>query len=81
VKNDLLDDAVEMIREAGYEPRVTNGRHHKVRWTDHQDRQHCLVVSVSPSSRRARLQSRAVLRRLLRNPHAAVSAHPRGELP
>jgi hypothetical protein len=65
MKNDLLDDALEMIRAAGFVPRVTNGNHHKVAWTDQRSRRHCLVVSVSPSDRRARTQSRSVLRRLL----------------
>ncbi len=66
MRNDLLDDAVEMIRAAGFESRVVCNRHWKICWTDQQGHRHCLVVAVSPSDRRAKLQSRAVLRRLLR---------------
>jgi hypothetical protein len=66
MRNDLLNDAVEMIRAAGFEPHVVYNKHVKVYWADSQGRRHCLVVSVSPSDRRARTQSRAVLRRLLK---------------
>ena len=66
MRNDLLDEAVEMIRAAGFEPCVVRNRHWKVQWADQQGRRQCLVVAFSPSDRRARLQSRAVLRRLLR---------------
>ena len=66
MRNDLPDEAVEMIRAAGFEPCVVRNRHWKVQWADQQGRRHCLVVAFSPSDRRARLQSRTLLRRLLR---------------
>jgi hypothetical protein len=65
MRNDLLDDAVEMIRAAGFEPRVVRNKHVKIFWMDEQGRRHCLVLSASPSDWHARTQSRAVLRRLL----------------
>jgi hypothetical protein len=67
-KNDLLDDAVELIRAAGYEPSVTRGRHYKVTWQDQQGRVQRLVVSFSPSDRRARHWSKSILKKLLTAP-------------
>lgn len=64
---ELVRDAVAMIRDHGFIPTVSNGgKHIKVRWFD-QGRRYTLVISQSPSDRDARLKSRAVLRRLLRN--------------
>jgi hypothetical protein len=67
MKNDLLTDALIAIRAAGYEPSVANGRHKhiKVSWMDREGRRRCLVVSRTPSNRRAHHNSRSVLRRLL----------------
>ena len=67
-KNDLLDDAVEQIRAAGFEPIITRGRHYKVQWLDQQGRMQCLVDSFSPSDRRAHLRSKSILRKLLTAP-------------
>jgi len=66
MRNDLLDEAVEMIRASGFEPCVIRNRHWKISWTDQLGRRRCPVVAFSPSDRRAGLKSRAVLRRLLR---------------
>jgi hypothetical protein len=65
MKNELLEDAVAMVRAAGFEPDVARGRHWKVSWTDQRGRTRLIVVAFSPSNRRARVQSRAILRRLL----------------
>jgi hypothetical protein len=65
MKTELLDEALIMIRAAGFTPSVTRNRHWKVSWIDRQGRTRLLVVARSPSDRRARMQSRAVLRRLL----------------
>jgi hypothetical protein len=50
MRNDLLDEAVEMIRAAGFEPCVVRNRHWKVHWADQQGRRHCLVVAFSPAT-------------------------------
>jgi hypothetical protein len=64
--NDLVRDAVEMLIAHGHSPSVSNGgRHPKIRWVD-GGRRFTLVVSRSPSNHRARANSRAMLRRLLR---------------
>jgi hypothetical protein len=65
MKNELLEDALEMVRAAGFEPSVTCNRHWKVGWTDRQGRTRLLVIAFTPSNKRARVQSRAILRRLL----------------
>ena len=66
MKNELLDEALSTIRAAGFEPSVVCNRHWKISRTDQHGRTQCLVIALSPSDRRARMQSRAVLRRLLR---------------
>jgi hypothetical protein len=64
--NDLVREAMETLITQGFAPAISNGgKHIKVRWFDH-GRRYTLIVSVSPGDRRARLNSRAVLRRLLR---------------
>jgi hypothetical protein len=65
VKNEILEDALTAIRAAGFEPEIARNRHWKVSWTDRRGRTRTLIVSFSPSSFRARVQSRAILRRLL----------------
>ena len=67
-KNEMVTDAVEMIRAAGFEPSVTRGRHYKVRWLDPHGTLQCLVVSFSPGDQRAQRNSRSVLKRLLTAP-------------
>lgn len=65
--NDLVRDAVAMLKGHGFTPTVTNGgRHLRVRWFD-GSRRFTLYVPSTPSDHRARLNSRAVLRRILRN--------------
>jgi hypothetical protein len=65
MRHDLLDEALTAIRAAGCRPEVVRNRHFKIRWTDRRGRRRCLVVAFTPSDHRARLKSRAVLRRLL----------------
>jgi hypothetical protein len=65
--HELVADAVGLLREHGFVPTVSNGgKHLKVQWFDH-GRRYTLVISQSPSGQHARLKSRAVLRRILRN--------------
>jgi hypothetical protein len=65
--NDLVRDATELLATHGFTPIVTNGgKHLKIRWFDH-GRRYTLIVPATPSDKRARLNSRAVLRRILRN--------------
>jgi hypothetical protein len=65
MRNELLDEAVEMIRAAGFEPRIVRSRHWKISWIDQQGRTRLLVIAFTPGKRQARTQSRAILRRLL----------------
>jgi hypothetical protein len=65
MRNELLEEALTMIRAAGFEPIVTRNRHWKVSWIDQRGRTHLLIIALTPSDRRARVQSRTVLRRLL----------------
>ena len=65
MRNDLLNEALEMIRAAGFEPDIAHNRHWKISWIDQRGQRQCLVVASSPSDRRARLGSRSVLRKLL----------------
>jgi len=65
---ELVGDALRLLHEHGFAPTIQeNGRHIKLRWIDF-GRRFTLVISRSPGDSRARQQSRAVLRRLLRNP-------------
>jgi hypothetical protein len=65
--NELVHDAVTLLRSHGLVPKVSNGgKHVRVRWFDH-GRRYTLIVPASPSDQRARLNSRAVLRRILRS--------------
>jgi hypothetical protein len=64
---ELVHDAVTMLRDRGFVPTVSNGgKHTKVRWFD-QGRRFTLYIPATPSDHRARLNSRAVLKRILRN--------------
>jgi hypothetical protein len=65
MRNELLEDALATLRQAGIKPQMVRNRHIKLSWIDQQGRRRCLVVALSPSDHRARRQSRAVLRRLL----------------
>jgi hypothetical protein len=64
----MVDDAVALLAAHGITPVIDNGgRHVKVRWTDARGHRFLLIIPQSPSDFRSRLNSRAVLRRLLRN--------------
>jgi hypothetical protein len=65
MRNELLEEALVTLRQADFEPRVVRNGHWKISWTDQRGRTRVLVVASSPSDRRARLQSRNTLRRLL----------------
>jgi hypothetical protein len=65
MRNELLDEALATIRAAGFEPNIVRSRHWKIRWVDRQGRTRLLVVAFTPGGRKARMQSRAILRRLL----------------
>ena len=63
---ELVDDAVNLLRDRGFVPTVSNGgRRLRVRWFD-QGRRYTLFIPASPGDWRARLNSRAVLKRILR---------------
>jgi hypothetical protein len=64
-RNEILAEALTMIRAAGYQPSVTRGRHWKITWIDQYGRTRLLVISFSPSDRRERLNARATARRML----------------
>jgi hypothetical protein len=64
----LLDDAIVTLRRHGLAPKIEQGPHIKVRFTN-QLGSHCiLIVSRSPSSQRAIKKNRAQLHRLMRRP-------------
>ena len=63
--NELVADAIDMLTAAGFVPTVGGRKHLIVSWFDH-GRRYTLVVPASPGDRRARLNSRSTLRRLLR---------------
>ncbi len=65
MRHQILEEALDTIRAAGFEPSVVRGKHWKVSWVDRSGRVRLLVVSFSPSARRTRVQSRTTLRRLL----------------
>jgi hypothetical protein len=65
--NALVRDAVEMLAARGFAPTVNEGsRHPKISWFDDKGRRYLLVISRTPSDHRARVNSLALLRRLLR---------------
>lgn len=64
---ELVHDAVTLLQRHGFVPTVSNGgKHVRVRWVD-QGRRFTLYIPASPGDRHARLNSRATLRRILRN--------------
>jgi hypothetical protein len=68
---DLAREAVAVLAERGYVADVDlDGKHLKVRWLSH-GRHHVLTISRSPGDRRAQANSRAQLRRLLREEERA----------
>jgi hypothetical protein len=65
LRNELVREAIAAVVARGFTPAVRNGgKHFKVSWVAN-GRRRVLVISQSPSNRKARVQSRAVLRRLL----------------
>ncbi|HEY1864536.1 MAG TPA: hypothetical protein VGG77_12815 [Roseiarcus sp.] len=63
----LVREAISILGDHGYAVDLDlDGAHFKVRWLGRNGRQHLLVLSRSPSDRRTVLNSRAVLRRLMR---------------
>jgi hypothetical protein len=65
---ELVSDACAILAAHGFTATVdSSGRHLKIRWTDARGRQRFLVAPQTPSDFRTRLNSRATLRRLLRN--------------
>jgi hypothetical protein len=65
MRHELLEETISMIRVARFEPNVVRNRHWKVSRVDRCGCRQVLVVAFSPSVRRVRVQSRAILRRLL----------------
>jgi hypothetical protein len=63
--NVLVHEAIATLTARGFIPSVSGKKHVKIRWSD-RGRSYVLVVSRSPSNHRARANSRALLRRLLR---------------
>jgi hypothetical protein len=65
--DELVHDAVSLLRDRGFVPTVSNGgKHVRVRWFD-RGRRYTLYIPASPSDQRSRLNSRATLRRILRS--------------
>jgi hypothetical protein len=65
---ELVADALGLLHAHGFTPRIqeNGGKHIKIRWSD-AGRRFTLVIARTPSDSRARHQSRATLKRLLRN--------------
>ena len=66
---ELIADALALLHAHGLVPRISEngGKHIKIRWND-AGRRFTLVIPRSPSDSRVRQNSRATLKRLLRNP-------------
>lgn len=63
----LVREAIAILGDKGYAADLDlDGAHLKVRWLGRSGRQHLLVLSRSPSDRRAGANARVTLRRLLR---------------
>jgi excinuclease UvrABC helicase subunit UvrB len=65
-RNEVLSQAIRILTEHGFMPVIEQGRHIKVRWFD-GERQQQLIVPCTPSDHRALLNSRSVLKRIIRN--------------
>jgi hypothetical protein len=65
---ELVADALALLHAHGHTPRISEngGKHIKIRWLD-AGRRYTLIIPRSPSDVRARRNSRATLKRLLRN--------------
>jgi hypothetical protein len=68
-REELVADALALLHAHGFTPNIqeNGGKHIKIRWLD-SGRRYTLVISRTPSDRRARHKSRSTLRRLLRGP-------------
>jgi hypothetical protein len=65
--NGIVRMTLDLLKENGFTPTVRNGgKHLKIRWHD-GNRSFTVVVSRSPSDRKAAKNARATLRRILRN--------------
>jgi hypothetical protein len=66
-REELIADALALLDAHGHVPQIQeNGKHVKIRWND-SGRRFTLVISRSPGTSHARQNSRATLKRLLRN--------------
>ena len=65
---ELITDALALLHARGFTPSISEngGKHTKIRWVD-AGRRFTLVISRSPGDRFARQNSRAALKRILRN--------------
>jgi hypothetical protein len=66
-REELIADALALLHAHGFMPSIQESRHIKIRWRDDR-RNFVLIISRTPSDSRARQQSRATLKRLLRGP-------------
>lgn len=68
---ELVADALALLHAHGHVPSISEngGKHIKIRWAD-AGRRFTLVIARSPSDYRARQNSRATLKRLLRHPES-----------
>jgi hypothetical protein len=64
--NEILAETLAALRAAGFEPRVTRGKHLKVRYVDRCGRARLIVISHTPGTSFARHRSRALVRRILK---------------
>jgi hypothetical protein len=66
---EFVADALALPHAHGHVLRISEngGKHIKIRWLD-AGRRYTLVISRTPGDSRARQQSRATLKRLLRSP-------------
>jgi hypothetical protein len=70
--NGIVRMTVDMLEARGFTPTIKNGgKHLKIRWHD-GNRSFTVIVSRSPSDRRAINNARATLRKILRNSEARL---------
>jgi hypothetical protein len=66
-RSTLVREAVATLVARGFVPIVSDaGKHPKICWIDRKGRRCILVISRTPSDHRSRVNSLALLRRLLR---------------
>jgi hypothetical protein len=77
---ELVADALALLHAHGFTPSIAEGggKHTKIRWSD-AGRRLTLVISRAPSDSRARQESRAMLKRLLRSPREPSSKETAGK--